>query len=217
MLNYNLFYPNLYTQRRGNMKINGVGTIKVEPNMAVVNLGIITENISLEVAQKENATKATEVLSNLQQMGIPENQIRTASYTIEPEYYYVEGKQIFKGYKVTNILSVTIKDLTKIGEVIDNVTSSGVNSIDRISFTVEDPSRYYNEALKVAVKNSVQKAMVLGRTLGVYVDPTPFKIIEESYVIAPLESSTMKFSTSTTPILPGKIDVTARLVALFNY
>ncbi|GIM27603.1 SIMPL domain-containing protein [Clostridium polyendosporum] len=217
MMNYMFFNPDLYTTKKGNMKINGVGTVKVEPNVAVVNLSVITENINLKVAQEENAIKSTAVINELHQMGIPNKQIRTASYNIEPQYDYVDGKQIFRGYKVTNTLSVTIKNITKVGEVIDRATSSGVNRVDNIIFTVEDTSIYYNQALNLAIKNAVQKAVEIGNSLGVDVDKTPSKITEESYSSAFEEVSMMKLAAPTTPILPGQINITARIEAIFNY
>lgn len=217
MMNYMFFNPDLYTAKKGNMKVNGVGLVKVEPNMAVVNLSVITENISLEIAQAENAIKSTAVINELHQMGIPSEQIRTASYNIEPQYDYVNGKQVFRGYKVTNTLSVTIKDVTKVGEIIDHATSSGANRVDNVIFTVEDTSIYYNQALNLAIKNAVQKALEIGNTLGVVVDKVPSKITEESYAAAFEQGSMMKLAAPTTPILPGLINITARIETFFNY
>ncbi len=217
MTNCGFYYSNPYVQNKGTMKINGVGTLKVDPDSAAVNLGVITENISLEKAQKENTVKSTAVINKLFEMGIPKNHIRTVYYNIEPQYDYVEGKQIFRGYRVINILAVTIKDLTKIGEIIDAATLSGANSVDKITFTLDNPSKYYNEALKLAIRNAVHKAMEMSQSLKVQVYETPYKITEENYTATVQESSLMKFSSPTTPVLPGEMSVNARIEAIFYY
>ncbi|MBU5592252.1 SIMPL domain-containing protein [Clostridium sp. MSJ-4] len=217
MINYGFYNSNPTWQNHGTMKINGVGMLKVEPNMAIIRLGVITENISLEEAQRENTLKSTSVINQLYQMGIPKNQIQTASYNIEPQYDFVEGKQVFRGYKVTNILSVTMKDLSRIGEVIDSATSSGANSVSNIVFDLEDPSIYYNQALNLAIRNAVIKALEVGNKLGVNVNEIPCKIIEESYSKAVPQASMLQLTAATTPILPGEISINAKIEAIFNY
>ncbi|WP_032123439.1 SIMPL domain-containing protein [Clostridium amazonitimonense] len=217
MINYGFYNSSPTWQNHGTMKINGVGMLKVEPNMAIIRLGVITENISLEEAQRENTLKSISVINQLYQMGIPKNQIQTASYNIEPQYDFVEGKQVFRGYKVTNILSITMKDLSRIGEVIDSATSSGANSVSNIVFDIEDPSIYYNQALNLAIRNAVTKALEVGNKLGVNVNEIPCKIIEESYSKAAPQASLLQLSAATTPILPGEISVNAKIEAIFNY
>lgn len=217
MMNYNYFDSNLYMSKEGYMKINGVGTVKTIPDMVLVNLGVITENISLKSAQQENAMLLSAVINTLNEMGITKKEIRTASYNIEPLYDYIEGKQVFKGYGVTNILSVTLRNIKIIGEVIDNATSSGANRVYNISFTFTDPSIHYDQALNLAIKDAVKKGFEIGNTLGVKVVETPLRIIEESSDTPIFTNSMLKLSTSSTPIMPGQIDITAKIEAIFAY
>jgi hypothetical protein len=217
MLNYPFCNPNSFIQRKGCLKINGVGIAKAEPNMAVVNLGITTENTRLVTAQEENAIRSNAVISTLYQMGISKKQISTASYTVDPQYDYVDEKQVFRAYSVANILSVTITNIEHIGNVIDNAIASGANRVESIAFTVDNPYIYYSQALNQAIRNAVQKAIEIGHTLGVEVDETPIKITEESVSTIAGESPMVKLSTSTTPILPGQIHITARVEAAFDY
>lgn len=217
MMNYNYFDSNLYMSKQSYMKINGVGTVKVVPDIVLVNLGVITENISLKSAQQENAMLSNAVINTLTEMGITKNEIRTASYNIEPIYDYIERKQVFKGYRVTNILSVTLKNIKIIGEVIDNATASGANRVYNINFTFTDPSIYYDQALTLAIKDAVEKALEIGNTLGVEIVETPLRIIEEDSEAPIFTNSMLKQSAPTTPIMPGQIDITARIEAIFAY
>ncbi len=217
MMNYGPFNPNIYPRCHGAMRINGVGILNVEPNMATVILGVITENISLEVAQKENALKSMSLIKQLYEMNIPKEKIKTVSYDIQPQYDFIDGKQVFRGYRVANMLSVTIKDLTTIGEVIDKSTASGANSVSNITFSVDNPSLYYNKALNLAITNAITKATDASNKLGVNLNKIPYKIIEESYSTINGDISLLKFNAVSTPILPGEINITAKIQAIFSY
>jgi uncharacterized protein YggE len=217
MMNYGYYNSTPCSSQQKVLKVNGSGTVKAQPNIAIINLGVITEDMSLQTAQKENAVKTNSVLDSLYKMNIPKRDISTAVFDIQPQYDYVEGKQEFRGYRVTNILSVTIRDLTMVGEVIDTATANGANRVDNIRFTIEDPSLYYNRALTLAVRSATEKAKQLANDFGVQLSPIPHKITEESSVSITEDSPTMKLAASPTPILPGQLDITARIEVTFEY
>ncbi len=217
MMNYDFYSPNLQSFKKGELKLNGTATIKVEPNIAIVNLGVVTEDMNLEKAQRENAIKVTAIINELLKFNIPKEDISTSSYNIEPQYDYIEGKQVFRGYRVTNILSVTIKDLSKVGQIIDAAVSKGANRVDNIKFTVENPSLYYNKALSLAIINAINKARQVENTLKVSVFKIPYKIIEQSATQNIQEVAGFKVLAATTPILPSQITITANIEAFFHY
>lgn len=217
MMNYEYYTPTSYSPRKNRMKVNGTGTVKAQPDIAIVNLGVITEDVSLRKAQAENSSKTKSVLDSLYKMNIPKRDISTAVFDIQPQYDYIEGKQEFRGYRVTNILSVIIRDLSAIGEIIDTATANGANRVDNIRFSIENPSLYYNQALTLAVRSATEKAKQLANDFGVQLDPIPRKITEQSSVSITEDSPTVKLMASTTPILPGQMDVTARIEVTFEY
>ncbi|GAA0730083.1 SIMPL domain-containing protein [Clostridium malenominatum] len=201
----------------GKMKVNGLGIVRVQPDVAIVNLGVVTENKDLETAQRENAIKSNSVINALRQMGIDEKDISTASYTIEPQYDYVEGRQIFRGYRVSNILNVKVRNINKVGEVVDNAVKNGANTVNNIKFTVDNMEIYYNKALKLALKDAAIKAREMANSLRVNLNGTPVRIIEESVREIGESPVPYKALAEATPILPGQINVTAKIVALFSY
>jgi uncharacterized protein len=216
-LDYPYWNSKLYTGRKCSIKVNGTGTVKAVPDMAVINLGVVTEGLVLEAAQNENTTKSTEVISSLIGMGIPRKQIRTASYNIEPVYDYVEGNQVFKGYRVTNLLSITVTNLAEIGKIIDTATAAGANRVDSINFSISDPSVYYDRALNLAIKSALRKAYLIAEALGAQINEIPCKIIEEGSAVPMAEGPMLKLSAQSTPILPGQIEISARIEAVFQY
>lgn len=217
MMNYDFYSSNPQSFKRGELKTNGTATIKVEPNIAIVNLGVVTEDMNLEKAQRENAIKVTSIINELLKFGISKEDISTFTYNIEPQYDYIEGKQVFRGYRVTNILSVTIKDLSKVGQIIDAAVSKGANRVDNIKFTVENPSLYYNKALSLAIMNAINKARQVENTLKVSMFKIPYKIIEQSSTENVQELASFKALAAATPILPGQITITSNIEAFFHY
>ncbi|MFZ5969210.1 MAG: SIMPL domain-containing protein [Bacillota bacterium] len=201
----------------GRLKVEGVGSVQVQPDIAVVVLGVITENKELQAAQEENAQKTTEVIDTLKNIGISSRDIQTQSYQIFPQYDYVEGKQIFRGYRVEHTLKVTIRDMDETGEIIDAAVRSGANVVNNITFTVSDPAKYYQQALSKAIDDAVSKAMMIGRKLDVIVSKVPIRIVEESYQQAPSSDLLLAKAEPTTPIQTGEIRITARIEAIFSY
>jgi len=199
------------------LNLNGKGAVQVTPNIAVVSLGVVTENMDLNVALKENTAKMTKVIGSLKNMGIAEKDIKTQSYNIELLYDYVEGKQIFKGYRVSNILSVTVRNINTVGEVINTAVDNGANVVNSINFTVSNPALYYREALTMAIKDAVEKASVIEKSLKVVVDKTPIKILEETFGYAPVAANGMMMKAAAPPIMPGQTEITASIKATFSY
>ena len=200
MINYGYCNSNFCNANLRTMLVSGIGTIKAEPNLAIASLGVITENINLKEAQEENAKKTNAVINSLIEMGIPKEMIKTASFNIEPKYDYVEGKQVFRGYRVSNILSVTIKELSKIGEIIDAAVASGANRVDNISFSIEFPSIYYKQALNLAIKDAISKEKEIALTLCTAYETIPYKIIEINNTNVPIGRSMQNLFAASTPM-----------------
>lgn len=203
---------------KNNMIFEGKGIVKAKPDIVVINIGVVTQNNDLMAAQAENAQKTNTVINTLESKGIEEKDIRTQNYSIEPMYEYIDGRQEFKGYRVVNNLSVTIRNINAAGAIIDSAVAGGSNIVNNISYSLSDPSRYYNKALILAVRNTIEKAGIVAAYLKVDINQVPFNIIEEGYDYAPVYEGTMlKAAVASTPIQPGEIEVTARVKAQFNY
>lgn len=199
------------------LNLNGKGAVQVKPNIAVVSIGVVTEDKDLNTALKENTMKMSKVIDSLKGMGIAEKDIKTQSYNIELNYDYVEGKQIFKGYRVRNILSVTVRDINSVGNVINTAVDNGANIVNSINFTVSNPALYYREALNLAIKDAVEKAAVIEKSLKIVVNKTPIKVFEETYGYAPVETDGLMMKAAAPQIMPGQTEITASIKAVFNY
>lgn len=200
------------------LKVEGIGSIDVQPDRAEVILGVFTENVTLRTAQEENTIRMAAVLNALRQIGVSAEDIITQSYTIHPQYDYIDGRQVFRGYRVNHIIKITIRDMDNIGVFIDTAVESGANIVQDIQFTVSNLSPYYQQALRLSIEDATEKAITIGRKLNVTISPTPIQIIEKSdeQVFSP-RPVLYTAAEVVTPIQTGQIKVTARIEAIFAY
>lgn len=215
--NYNLGdYTSVKCGNR--FKVLGKGTVSVKPDAAEVLIGVITENVQLEVAQEENAKTTQQVIDSIKEIGVLPQYIQTQNYNIRPNYDYIDGKQVFRNYEVSNNLKVLIRNINFTGEIIDTAVRNGANTINGITFIVSDQTNYYYEALRLATTDAQNKASVIANELKVKLNIIPIQINEQDKgVIAPLTVMTLKSVNGATPIETGENIITADVEAIFIY
>jgi len=201
------------------IKVSGEGEMAIQPDSASVNLGIITESKQVITAQQQNSHEVTKVIDSLISLGITKNNIQTFDYRIESDYDYDQGKQIFRGYKITHILQVKIEDLSIVGKVVDTAVQNGVNYVSNVQFTVKDKESFYKQVLVMAVNNAIERAKTIAGTLNVSLIPTPRLIIEGGRTVQPAFNQTGAFvkGAASTQIEPGQITVKADVIAEFHF
>ena len=199
------------------LKVNGKGMVEAEPDMVLISVGVITKDKNSENAQNLNEEISKKLINAMLQLGITKEDIKTISYTIFPEYDYIEGKQILIGYNVTHNLEIKVREVKMAGQVINTAVQNGANQINRVDFTLEDAKYHYNRALKLALKDAATKAQAITAAMKINFDIIPCSITEQSTSFTPiLEQSTMKLAATDT-VMPGKIEIVATLEAEFEY
>jgi uncharacterized protein len=201
------------------IKVSGEGEVSINPDTAIITLGVITENKLLSEAQNENNMLTNRVISALLKQGIAREDIQTANFNIDMQYDYQDGKQLFRGYRVSHVLQVTVRQIDKTGQLVDIAVSNGANQVSNIEFTLANPAPVYNEALVLALQNSQQKAKTIATNLGVQWNSIPSKITETTQMQLPPVPYQTAFTlkSEATPIQPGELTVKARIEAEFNF
>ncbi|MCL2556639.1 MAG: SIMPL domain-containing protein [Firmicutes bacterium] len=160
-----MFNTSINHNQHSGIILTGTGAIKIKPDFASINLSIETRNINLEQAQQENTRIVESLIKVLKTQNIDEQDINTNWFNIYPEYDYSFGQR-FLGHRVSNQLSIKVRDIFTVGKIIDLSTAAGANIINGVQFGVEDNSKAYNNALIKAVEDAKQKAMVLSKLIG---------------------------------------------------
>ncbi len=199
-------------------KVFGEGNISVRPDMAEVIVGVTTENVQLEAAQMENARITTQVIKSLID-AVEQKNIQTSSYNIRPNYDYINGKQVFRDYEVSNNLKIIITDIASVGGIIDTAVKNGANTVSGVTFKVLDNRRYYYQALTKAIVDAQNKAVIMADKLNAKLNITPIQIKEQfrGGEIAPFQAMTFKAASEATPIEIGENKITAEIEAVFVY
>jgi uncharacterized protein YggE len=147
--------------------VTGSGRVTLKPDVAMINIGVHTENADVEAALAENNIKAQALRATLEEQGILSADIQTTSFSIyqNPVYGSAGESQGFK-YMVDNTVYITLRDLSKMGQVLTAVVNSGANNIYGINFDVSDRSAALSQARLAAMADARSQAEELAQALG---------------------------------------------------
>ncbi|GGD63928.1 MULTISPECIES: SIMPL domain-containing protein [Rhizobium] len=155
------------------ISVTGDGESSAAPDMAVLNLAVVKQAKTAREALDENNKAMNDVLTALKSGGIAERDLQTSGFSIQPQYNYpqpVDGQQQqpqLVGYQTINSVTVRLRDLAKLGQVIDQAVTLGINQGGDIQFTNDKPEATLEEARKDAVADAVKKAKTLSEAAGV--------------------------------------------------
>ena len=150
------------------LNITGVGQVSLTPDIAYIYLGVHTEMSSASEAVAENNAQTEKVIAALKKMGVEAKDIRTTNFSIWPSQNYgPDGTPLDIKYVVDNTVYVTVRDLEKLGDLLDSVISAGANTVNSIQFDVADKTAAMKEARDAAVKNAQEQAQELAVAAGV--------------------------------------------------
>jgi uncharacterized protein len=145
------------------ISLTGHGEIRAVPDMAVINMGVVSSAETARAALDANTRAMTELMANLKAANIDDKDVTTSNFSVNPRMDYGQnGGQVPKlvGYDVTNALTVIVHKIDGLGALLDKAVTSGSNQINGISFSVSNPDAAMDEARKLAVKDATHKAQI---------------------------------------------------------
>lgn len=147
--------------------LSGEGKVTAIPDIAQIFLGIQTEKAKVVDAQKENTEKMNQLIKELKKMAIEAKDIKTSNYSIYPQYDWLNNKQLLRGYQVNQTIEVKIRDLDKVGSIIEVAGRLGANQVGGLNFTIDEPEKLRQQAREKALANAKDKAEALAKIAGV--------------------------------------------------
>jgi uncharacterized protein YggE len=145
----------------------GEGKVVGVPDVAIVDLGTTIERATVAEAQRENTRITNALHAKLDELGVAKEDVRTTAYNVWPAYDWIEGKQVLRGYTVSQNASVKMRDLDKVGDALGAAGELGVNQIGGMRFEIDDPEALRQEARIKAIENAKEKAEALAAVAGV--------------------------------------------------
>jgi uncharacterized protein YggE len=204
--------------------VSGYASLSSAPDKASISMAVINIEKTVQEAQKKNNTATNALISALKAEGIANEDIITDRYNLWPQYDYSElGKNnppAIKGYEIHNELSVTVKDLSRLGIILDTAIQAGANNINSIQFDKADKKSLENNALTQAVHNAHDKALSIATALDmklgsiIMVNESGFKTIlpMNNMRISNIEADAL----GSTPINAGPINVQANITITYQ-
>jgi len=206
----------------GTITVVGEGKVTLEPDIARVSIGVETLRNTVKEASDENRATVEAVLAALTEQGIAEEDIQTSGFTVFAERFGPEGP-LAEGdvrYRVSNNVSVVIRELDAVGTILDAAIEAGANNIYGVEFAVEDPGESESEARAAAIEDARAKAGELaelaGLSLGEVVSISEVIGAGGGYYAGNFAEQARAFGGGGTPITPGQLDLVMQLQVIFD-
>ncbi len=162
------------TEQTRTLDVTGTGTVDLEPDIAHINIGVRSEAPDAAQALAENNDNIQAVVDRMMELGVTAEDIQTRNFNIYPQQNnrpLSEGEeptlQPAQSFVVENTVSVTVRDLDSLGEILSAVVAEGANSIYGVSFDVEDREAAVEQARQMAIEDAQAKAQSIARDAGV--------------------------------------------------
>ena len=201
------------------ISVNGSGTVSIIPDLATISIGVHTEGKDAAEAVSGNNTQTEKVMTALTDFGIASKDIQTSNFSIYPRQDLgPNGEQQGITYAVDNTVTVTVRELDTIGEVLNAVVQAGANNINGIQFDVNDRESAYQQALDAAVENAASRASVLAKAAGVELGDVQ-KIetnISGGGTPAPMERAYALSAASDVPVSAGEMLISVEVQMVYG-
>jgi len=208
--------------------VGGEGRGTYVPDVAILRLGIDSQENTVALAQQKAAAAMAKVVAALKAKGVADKDIQTQQFSIQPITQWVEevvsglkrGRQVIVGYQVTNTVQAKLRQMGQAGATIDAVAEAGgdLTRIDSISFTKEDITQEKNLAREKAVKDAQAKAQQIAALTGIalgqpiYItESTPYVYATKDYYAGGLPAA----SEAVTPIVSGEQEFTVTVQIVY--
>lgn len=147
------------------IQVNGTAVVNVTPDRVLIQLGIQSNATTPQKVEAINSATINKIIQALKSRGVEEKDIVTDWYVIDPIYDDSNSLTI-EGYRIDNILAVTLRDISKVNEVIVSALRAGANQVVNVEFYLSDLRKYRDQARELAMKAAQEKAGDLASAAG---------------------------------------------------
>ncbi len=204
------------------INLNGRGTVDRAPDMATISVGVSIDAETASTAMSQQAERMNAVTRALRAAGIAERDIQTSNLSLNPVYDYNTNnneRPRLTGYNASNQVTIRVRDLPKLGSVLDATVKAGGNTIHGISFGIDKPEAATNEARTKAIQDAMAKAELYAKAAG-YRVVRIVTISENSYVAPPPMPMMARMqamdTAAATPVSGGEVSLTVDVNVVFE-
>ncbi len=201
------------------ISVTGSGVVRVDPDIAYITIGVHTENADAKAAVDANSSQTADVIAVLKEFGIVDDDIQTTNFNIYSYQNYdkPEGPSLI--YSVDNSVSVTLRDITKIGDLLSAVVDAGANNIWGIQFDLADKAAAIADARAQAVEAARAQAQALADLAGVELGEVLTISTYGGGYVTPfygMGGGGGEMAASSVPVTPGQQSITIDVNMVFE-
>ncbi|MEO6103047.1 MAG: SIMPL domain-containing protein [Pseudoxanthomonas sp.] len=189
------------------------------PDVATISAGVVTQAVDGNAAMRQNAEQMAKVMEAIKAAGIAEKDVQTSGINLSPQYRYVENEAPkITGFQASNTVSLKVRDIAKLGKVLDALAAQGSNQINGPSFEIDQPEPVYDEARLAALKKAQARAETYAKSLGLRVRRI-VSISEGGDGLRPMPMMAMAKSmdrAESTSVSPGETTLSVNLDVVFE-
>jgi uncharacterized protein len=205
------------------ISVTGMGRVVISPDVADLRVGVSVNRPTVKAARQAAAASMSKVVAALKKLGIADADIQTTILSLEPVYDYSTNTNPprLTGYQLQNAVAVTVRDLDKVGDAIDDSLAAGATTFDGVSFRVEDPAKAEAQAREAAMAQAKSKAETLAKGAGVSLAgvasisetaaPVPYPVYYGARMAAPAAAD----KSIPTPVEAGSNEVTVTVAVSY--
>jgi uncharacterized protein len=181
------------------------------PDVASFSTGVQTLAPTANEAVRQNNLQMTAVIARLKKLGIADKDIQTTQISLNQQFDYEEGKQVFRGFMANNTVTAKLRDLKKMPQFLDALASDGATNFNGPSFSVDDDSKLKEAARDKAWDSAVRRATAIARKAG-YTSARVLRVEEQAgdfggYPMVEMTARAADASAKNTPIAPGQVRI----------
>ena len=205
----------LLAQEERTITVMGQGEVTASPDMAIVRLGVTTNAGTAREALASNSAAMEEVIARLAELGVEDRDLQTSTLDLGPRYDEgTRGEPIAAGFTARNVLTVRVRELDRLGRILDAVAGDGANTFEGLTFGMIDPQPLNDEALRRAVADARREAEILAREAGVALgEVVTIDAAADTYP-RPMDMAMSRMAAESVPVASGELEMvaTARVV-----
>ncbi len=196
-------------------------SVNVDPDMATIGAGVTTEAATATAALRQNSVEMRRVIDRIKKLGIAEKDIQTTGINLHPRYDYDQQnqRQVFRGYQVSNRVSVKLRKIEDTGKVLDELVSAGATDLSGPSFSIENDDLAKDAARKRAVERARDRANAYAAMFG-YSGVRVLQVSESVVGRGPMpitrDVSVEMAKASDAPVQPGQVEAGVNVSITFE-
>jgi uncharacterized protein len=205
----------------GSIVVSGTGQVAVHPDVADLRLGVTLSRATVDEARADAAATMKAILTAVEGSGVAKKDVGTSLLSVQPRYEYRDNQPpALSGYELANVVEVTVRNLARLGDVVDGTLKAGATSMDSLTFRLDDPAPAEREARMRAMANARSRADVLAEAAGVAISGVS-SVIEDGAAPPPrpfakAERMMAAAADVSTPVETGSLEVSVRVTVAYR-